>query len=445
MELAGNCLLTAAVSAAICASGWAQWTQRISAGSGNVQGDQDSEYPTISADGRVAAFHSPASNLVPADTNATTDVFVRVLVTGSVERVSVDSTGAEANGSSVLPSLSSDGRFVAFHSWAGNLVPGDTNGIPDVFLRDRQSGTTELISVGFGGAVPDGSSAKPVVNGNGRFVVYASQASNLIQGDTNFTDDVFLRDRQTGTTERVSVTHSGAQANSSSWWASVSDDGRFVAFDSQATNLVSGDTNANWDVFVRDRQLGTTTLLSLGPASVQGNDLSVVPRISADGRLVAFQSNATNLVPQDTNSTVDVFVRDLAAGVTTRLSVDSGGVQGNGESMTTSISADGRFVAFESLATNLVTAPSNGNRQIFVRDRQLGTTRRVSVSSAGALANGKCEAASISGDGWVVAFHSSATNLVPGDTNAWRDSFVRRELPPPAVYCTAKPNSVGCV
>src|SRR5689334_12495369 len=369
----------------------------------------------------------------------------------TTERVSLSSTGAQGNGDSTGPAFSADGHFVAFVSDAGNLVPGDTNGNhcrpgflcgDDVFVRNLATGATERVSVSSGSAQGNDISFSPAVSTDGRFVAFRSFASNLVPGDTNATDDVFVRDRQAGTTERVSVSSTGVQGNGPSGLGGVaiSGDGRIVAFDSPATNLVPGDTNGHNDVFVRDRQNGTTARVSLSSTGRQGNrgsgDLGLA--ISADGQFVAFASQASNLVAGDTNLHVcgqgtcgyDVFVRDLQAGTTELVSVSSTGVQGNGPSFHPAISRDGRFLAFASAATGLVPGDTNHKGDVLVRDRQAGTTVRASVSSAGQQANGDSgisgsdQGVALSADGQAVAFASSASNLVQGDTNGKIDIFV---------------------
>jgi Tol biopolymer transport system component len=405
----------------------------VSVDSGGTQGNYESGAASISADGRYVAFDSRATNLVPGDTNGTWDAFIRDRQSGTTERVSVDSGGAQGNGLSGGSSISADGRYLAFVSSATNLVPGDTNGALDVFVRDRQSGTTERVSVDSGGAQGNGVSYLSSISSDGRYVAFRSYAQNLVPGDTNGTWDVFVHDRQSGTTERVSVDSSGGQGNGNDWYndrLSISADGRYVAFYSSGTNLVPGDTNGTWDVFVRDRQNGTTERVSVDSGGAQGNDLSRSPAISADGRYVAFRSFAQNLVPGDTNGTWDVFVHDRQSGTTERVSVDSSGGQAYGDNYNTgnlylSISADGRYVAFSSAAINLVPGDTNLSDDVFVRDRQSGTTERVSVDSSGTQGNGWSNYPSISADGRYVAFTSGATNLVPGDTNLYEDAFVR--------------------
>ena len=239
--------------------------------------------------------------------------------------------------------ISADGRFVAFDSVASNLVPGDTNGSGDVFVHDRQTGTTRRVSVGPGGVQGNGDSFHPGDLG-GRAVRRLQLGCHQPgAGRHQRLSDVFVRDRQTGTTRRVSLGPGGVQGNDYSFNPSISADGRFVAFESDATNFVPGDTNGFSDVFVHDRKTGTTRRVSVGPGGVQGNEGSYLPSISADGRFVAFESDATNLVPGDTNGVADVFVHDRKTGTTKRVSVGQGGVQGNSDSYRPAISADGRL------------------------------------------------------------------------------------------------------
>src|SRR2546426_905363 len=273
---------------------------------------------------------------------------------GAAERVSVDSAGTQANGASFGQALSADGRFVAFTSVAPDLVAGDTSGAADVFAHDRQTGTTKRVSVDSAGTQANGDSTGVALSADGRFVAFTSVATNLVAGDTNGVTDVFVHDRQAGTTERVSVDSAGSEGNGASTGVALSADGRFVAFTSVATNLVAGDTNGVTDVFVHDRQTGTTERASVDSAGTEGNGASAGVVLSADGRYVAFTSVATNLVAGDTNGVTDVFVHDRQTGTTERVSVDSAGIEGNGASAGVALSADGRFVAFTSVATNLV-------------------------------------------------------------------------------------------
>jgi hypothetical protein len=409
----------------------AQTTTRVSVSTGGMQGNEGgSLFPFISATGRFVAFESTSSNLVLGDTNGL-DVFVHDRDTGQTTRVSVSSLGSPGNNSSYSGPLSADGRFVAFRSWASNLVPGDTNGAQDIFVHDRQTGETTRVSVSSSGAQGNGDSWFQVcLSDDGRFVGFMSYASNLVPGDTNGALDIFVHDRQTDQTTRVSVSSSGTQGNGPSWFPSISADGRFVAFNGGASNLVGGDTNGLYDAFVHDRQTGQTTRISIASSGAQSNGDSWNPTsISADGRFVAFNSEASNLVVGDTNGFQDAFVHDRQTGQTTRVGVSSSGAQGNSHSYCTAISADGRSVAFFSEASNLVVGDTNGFEDAFVHDRQAGQTTRVSVSSSGAQTNGSSGTSnSISSDGRSVPFYSVASNLVPGDTNGW-DIFVHDREP----------------
>ena len=401
-------------------------TERVSVTSGGEEGNEASGVPSISADGRYVAFYSWASNLVSGDTNGASDVFVHDRVTGTTERVSVSSSGEQGDhNASLPPSISADGRFVAFSSDASNLVPGDTNGYGDIFVHDRVTGTTERVSVSSAGEEGIGYSERPSFSADGRYVVFNSWASNLLSGDTNGASDVFVHDRVTGTTERVSLSSAGEQGNRFSNDPSISADGRYVAFVSYATNLVPGDTNNTEDDFVHDRVTGTTERVSLSSTGEEANARSFFSSISADGRFVAFSSDASNLAPGDTNGSWDAFVHDRVTGTTERVSVSSTGEQGNSASYLYSISADGRYVVFYSRATNLVPGDTNGYPDTFVYDRGTGATERVSVSSPGEEANSSSVSASISAEGRYVAFASEASNLVASDTNGHEDVFVR--------------------
>jgi Tol biopolymer transport system component len=419
-------------------------TTRVSLSSSGEQGNGSSKAePSISADGRYVAFYSEASTLVAGDTNNNGDVFVHDRQTNATERVSVAGDGAQANGSSGVffepPSISADGRYVAFESFATNLVPGDTNDRKDAFVRDRQQNITTRVSVAGDGTQGNFESFFPQISADGRYVAFRSEATNLVVGDTNSSfDDIFVHDRQTGDTTRVSVASGGTQANGESRKLAISADGRYVAFMTDASNLVAGDTNGLEDVFVRDRQNGTTERASVASDGTQANNASQELAISADGRYVAFESFASNLVATDTNGAADIFIRDRQNGATTRASVASDGTQGNGGgSFDPSISANGRYVAFTSSATNLV-ADANGRNHVFVRDLHNGDITQASVASDGTQGNGSSRGpSSPTDDGHLVAFTSDASNLVAGDTNFQWDVFARdtggANAPPVAV------------
>src|SRR5262249_8467421 len=246
--------------------------------------------------------------------------------------VSVNSNGVQANFVSFSPAISADGRFVAFYSFATDLVAGDVNYAWDIFVRDRQSGTTEIASVDSLGGFANGSSYAPAISADGRFVLFGGFASTLAPWDTNGNADVFVHDRQYGGTEMVSVDSSGVHGDLASGHGALSADGRYAVFRSDATNLVANDTNGSGGLFLHDRSTGTTELMSVDSAGVHGNKLSKHPAISGDGRFVAFRSNATNLVAGDTNGFADVFLRDRVTGATKLVSVDANGTQGGGTS-----------------------------------------------------------------------------------------------------------------
>jgi Tol biopolymer transport system component len=358
----------------------------------------------------------------------------------TTERVSIDSVGSDADSASYNPSTSANGRYVAFESDATDLVAGDTNSETDIFVHDRQTGTTTRVSIHSDGTTQgDGPSSSASISADGRYVAFESQADNLIVGDTNLFpfSDLLLHDRQTRTTTLVSVDSTDIQRDGPSSSASISADGRYVAFESEA-NLVVGDIDLH-DIFVRDLVAGTTTLVSVDSTGTKGNLDSYAPSISSDGRYVAFESLSTNLVAPVTNGKVHIFVRDLVAGTTTLVSVDSTDVQGNGDSSSASISDDGRYVAFVSDADNLLGVGNDNNvsADVFVHDLQTGTTTRVSVNSAGTEGNDTSSDPSISANAKYVAFESDATSLVAVDNNNFFDIFVyERESLPPTVTLT---------
>jgi Tol biopolymer transport system component len=398
----------------------------------------------ISADGRYVAFWW-------YDNLTESDIFLSDGVNGVIERISVNSNEVPGNSYSYFPTFTSDLRYVAFSSWATNLVPGDTNGpYPlghDIFVRDRLNGTTERVSIGSLGQQANDQSWDPAISADGRYVAFTSFAANLVAVDLNGVEDVFVRDRVSGSTELVSLDSSGAQGKDGSKCGWISADGRYVVLTSSASNLVAGDTNGSTDVFVRDRLSGTTERVSVDSSGAQANKGSDWGMISLNGRYVAFGSYASNLVPGDTNGKVDAFVRDRQTGTTERLSLDSGGMQADGDSNKPVLTPDGRFAAFQSMASNLVAGDTNGKSDIFVRDRQLGTTQRVSVDSNGGQGNAESgfQGPSISLDGRYVAFDSRA-ELDPADTNDYDDIYVRDRGCGSGTlsYCTAGTSASGC-
>jgi hypothetical protein len=375
----------------------AQSTSQLTCETGNYGWGGDA---SISADGQVIAYDDlhVTQNFPPAGA-------YRVLV-GGQQAAFVDY--AHDDFTAWFTTLSADGQTAIFTDPTAR-VPADTNGywVTDVYAY--QSGAIELISQGPTGTCGNSYSSTPGgVSANGRFVVFTSYSTNLIAGGTNGQVQVYLRDRTTQTTEIVSVSTSGAQGNGLSQHAVVSDDGRFVAFESSATNLVAGDSSGFIDIFLRDRQLGVTTRVSLDSNGVEANQQSTDPAMSGDGRFIAFQSRASNLVPADTNGVEDVFVRDTLAGVTRRVSLSSSAEQANAACTGASISGEGRFVTFDSAATNLAPGVRSGHHDVFLRDRESSRTELISVGADGQdLDYGGYWGAKISAGGRFVVFNGS--------------------------------------
>ena len=360
---------------------------------------------------------------MPGDTNGLADAHVYDRLTGVTERVSLGLAGTQAlGGDTHTLSLSADGRFVAMASSATNLVLNDTNGVQDVFVRDRLTGTTTRVSVptSFGQAA--GASGYNLISADGRYVVFTSTASNLVAGDTNGHQDVFRRDRATGTTVRVNIAHDGAQANSFSVSPSMSADGQVIAFESSATNLVPGDTNNREDVFVRDLQTGVTVRVSIGPNGVQADERSLEPSISGDGRFVAFTSRASNLIA---GGGIGIYLHDRQNGGTSALSTRPHGKFEFDAPREPIISGNGRHVCYG-------VRPA-----LFLVDRQTLAKTRVDVATNGDAANFQSLSCAASADATILAFVSAANNLVDGDVNGTPDVFVRTNFPTMALDKTA--------
>ena len=348
---------------------WLDVTTLVTVGSGGLLADEQSRTPSLSGDGNVVAFQSLATNLVTADTNGTYDLFVHERSTGLTERINVGPSGVESNGAvGSDTSLSRDGSLVVFFSYASNMVVADNNGAADVFLRNRGLQLTELISAGPGGIPGNGDSFNPRISGDGRFVVFSSFADDLGPVDTNGNADVYLLDRSTGSMDLVSVSSSGAQGDGLSTDASVSADGRYVAFLTFATNLAPNDTNGASDVLVRDRLAGVTLRCSQSTAGVQSSSWSTAPVISADGRFVLFKSIASNLVVGDFNGLMDMFQRDIVSGTTTRVSLNWQGQSLNRHINLYGASRDARFVVMTTDATNAAPGVNSQLERVWVRD-----------------------------------------------------------------------------
>lgn len=379
---------------------------------------------STSADGRYIAFVSSAANLVAGDRDASPDIFVYDRQTGVMECVSVTSDEHDLESRFDAPSISDDGRYVVFEGWSYTLVPGSSGYVSEIYLHDRQTGATTLLTTSaIAEELIDGNSFDATISADGRYVVFASEATNLVSGDTNDAVDIFLHDVSAGGTRRVSLRGAATQAGGDSGAPTVSADGRFVAFHSNADSLVNGDTNNQSDVFVRNVAAGTTTRVSVGAGGAQGDGPSWQGVISDNGRYVAFESLAANFAADDDNDAGDVFIRDRQANTTALVSRDADGHPAAGGASEPSLSADGAQMAFTAGAALL--PDGLGETDVYVSDWKAGTIRRVSVSGDVAAGNGRSFEPALSADGTAVSFTSTADNLSPDDLNGSRDIFLR--------------------
>jgi hypothetical protein len=405
-------------------------TTLVSRSAFGVQATDRSYLGAISDDGSFVAFDSKADNLVPPDSNSNPDVFRKNVFTGAIDLVSVDSSGVQGNSVSNVCDMSSDGRYVVFSSKATNLIGNDTNGqVRDIYVRDMVNGTTELVSRNTAGDQANGGGLNASISDDGRYVAFDSTANNLVdRHGREGLSHVYLRDRSLGTTVRIdtsTVTSKGANGDGSH--PAISDDGRYVAFESAADDLLTtADTNGATDVFRWNRTTGSNERISVTGVSTEGDDGSLSPAISADGQTVAFVSRATNFggAPEPTWGMYrNIYVRYVPAHVTELVNVTTNGNPPLGLSNYPSISDNGRQVSFSSEAGNLVPADTNGVADIFVRDLLGGRTSRRSITDARMQSNGASTHSAITGDGVQIAFESGATNLVTDLNGEW-DVFV---------------------
>ncbi|MBI3817292.1 MAG: hypothetical protein HY286_01270 [Planctomycetes bacterium] len=397
--------------------------QHVSFGVGGAQVDGNCNDVSMCANGRHIAFSSAATNLVAGDTNGMEDVFILDTMLGTNTRISIPSGGGEANNHSFGPSISDDATVVAFASAASNLVAGDDNNTLDVFVYDSNAGTMELVSRHTDGTLGNGASYDCKISGDGRFVVYRSLATNLIDIDTNGTIDIFMYDRQNQTTTCVSVSSLGTIANGDCIQPSISTDGTFVAFASTATNLDPSDANLVSDIFVRDTVMGTTTLVSKSFTGGATNGASVEPAISGDGNVVVWRSSATNILLNDANGVDDIFEYVFNTDTVTRVSVSSAGKPGNGTSRSPNVSTDGQYISFLSDATNMAPLDKNGATDLFVRDMYSGLTWRVNLASSAAESDTAVYRYSMAPTGTYFAHTTDASTFDVNDANSLRDVY----------------------
>ncbi|MSR48090.1 MAG: hypothetical protein EXS13_13705 [Planctomycetes bacterium] len=390
-----------------------------------MHADKHCDSPAISADGRFVVFDSTTNLLDPADTSTTRDVFRRDLVAGTTVLISYATNGRGGDRGSSIGRVTPDGNLVVFESTATNLVSGDFNNKSDVFVRDVAAGTTTRMSLSSSGTAGGDDSTSANITPDGAFVVFDSLSTNLVSSDTNAASDIFRRDRVNKITARVSLSDSDAEANGRSNKPSISADGNLVAFESRATSLGTADSNGYTDIDLRDIAAGTTRKISVGWNGSQPTNDCFDPQFSADGRFVAFDSAASNLAAGDSNGKLDCFLRDRVDGKTLLISRASDGSAGNGDSTRAVPSADGRFILFASFADNFTPFDDNQTQDVFLHDREEDTTDLVSVALDGTVASDYSEALDFSDDGRLALFQSSAKDLVAGSNANWVKTLLR--------------------
>jgi Tol biopolymer transport system component len=374
---------------------------------------------SVSDDGNRIAFMSASPGLVATDTDNLRDIFVRDRALATTVMVSISSAGISADKDCNSSRISADGAFVVFSSDSGLLVSGDNNKRLDVFVHELATGVTTRVSVNASGVEGNDDSFDPSISEDGRYVAFTSLASNLVSGDSNFVSDVFVVDRKTGTVERASLSSGGKELNGPSDQGEISRDGRHVVFTTYATNVDAADPDSLQDVYQRDLDAGTTMLVSVNSAGQKNDETAFRGAISDDGQLVAFVSTSSIFVPGDAFSTLDVFVRDLVAGTTTTVCLDNDGNfrTGNGgpvDSNAPWLSGDGSFVVFSTRAEDLLLGDANGSEDVVARAPALGMNTLQSVADDGTQADRFCNLPTCSRDGRFIAFYSQTMTLIPG-------------------------------
>jgi Raf kinase inhibitor-like YbhB/YbcL family protein len=408
-------------------------------------GTGDSDRPQISADARYLLFQSAASNLVAGDTNGATDIFLQDRNTSTTTRVNLANSGSTAADlGSYAPAMTGDGRYIVFESDATNLVAAASGGLRHVYRRDRTTSSTIRVSTSGGGVAGNSNNLSPVISSDGNLIAFSSTATNLAPSDSNVGSDIFLRNVTANTLSHISVSRTGGNADGESTEPHLSADGNLVVFESLATNLVSGDSNGASDIFLYNSASQNTSRISTSSSNVAGNGHSFSPRLSSGGRYVVFESEASNLVVGDTNNLADIFLKDRTTGQARMVSTSNLGVLADGASFDPSVTPDGRFVVFRSEATNLVPNDENDLPDIFVKDLDTGVIRLISTASDGALGTSGSFSPSISDDGQYIVFSSAALFVTP-DAGGYDDVFLSvmasYSTPTPTITPTSTPTN----
>jgi Tol biopolymer transport system component len=427
---AGELLLALGVAAlalilAAPAASAAPRTKLISQSSAGDQVAEESETPDVSATGRLIVFNTKGA-LLPADPNADDDVYVRSVSARKTKLASRGQGGVWGDAWSVRGAISDSGRYVVFSSNASNLIKGLTILGPQIYRRDIKTGRTLLASRGAAGPA-DGGCRQPQISATGRHVVFTCSATNLTGKDTHGKDQVYLRDMKLKRTYLISQAK-GQAGDRYSGGPVVSADGRYVAFASVATNLTSKDTRGVEQVYLRDRKLKRTLLISRNRSGKAADGYSSDPAVSADGRVVVFASTAGNLIgAKDTNGEMDIYRREWKRNRTSRVSLDWKGRQlKGGVSHDPDISADGHVIVFTSLADDVVKGLGGPLAHVYRRDLRSGRVKLVDRNNRGTVANDDSGNPELSANGRYVVFDSGATNLAPGgDDNDMYDVFRR--------------------
>ncbi len=412
--------------------------ERVSVGTNGVEADESSFYGYLSNDGRYVTFESYATNWSP-DQNGNddcfgncVDIFVRDRVQDKTTRVTIGYNGEPTNEDSFHPIITADGRYIAYSSYASNLVPGDTNrdawsrnGL-DVFLYDRLTAQTQRVSLNWSGGQIKGNSVG-VISGDSHYIYFASNGDGIVQNESNsqLTTNIYMRDWRAGTNKRITSDFiSGGFPNDTVNRPQTNYDGRYVVYESYATNLTPNDNNGHKDIFLYDRNSDQTILISKPFNGGQSNGDSSSAEISSDGKFVIFLSEAANLVPGDTNGFMDIFVYTVDTAQIKRVNVSDSDQQANGLSVEASICGDGSVVSFTSEATNLVPGDTNNHRDVFFYSFDQGKMSVATINNNQVLGNGKAHRSFLAPDCQSIVFASSATNLILNDLNDRRDLFM---------------------